>query len=210
MLAALGYIERLRVRRVPASHLLPPTNRLRYKVIKKRHYPGETTYGKTINCCLSTVILSSTCQRGMSQRLKDFLSIACMMSGLDTSALVVGIGAVEGHHGYVPSPSSLNNGLPPVASTLEHDEYVSLGISRDSDEDRKKSVYHQTTKVCRLTGALMPTYNLSEPPIVVNRILDSATRQSLCSDYERGSSAVKNHCRYPIAESDTGVGRQRH
>jgi hypothetical protein len=32
-------------------------------------------------------------------------------------------------------------------SASEHDQYVSLNISGDSDENKKKSVYHKTTKV---------------------------------------------------------------
>ena len=40
-------------------------------------------------------------------------------------------------------------GLQPVGSERSHEQYVSLDISRDSDEDKKKSVYHKTTKVRR-------------------------------------------------------------
>ena len=38
-------------------------------------------------------------------------------------------------------------GLQPVGSERSHEQYVSLDISRDSDENKKKSVYHKTTKV---------------------------------------------------------------
>jgi hypothetical protein len=55
----------------------------------------------------------------------------------------------DNNNSYVamePLPSA--NIMPQtVNSTSEHDEYVSLNISRESDEDKKKSVYHKTTKV---------------------------------------------------------------
>ncbi|KAG7368507.1 hypothetical protein IV203_031250 [Nitzschia inconspicua] len=49
---------------------------------------------------------------------------------------------------YVAMESENNVNTPPrtVGSTSEHDEYVSLNISRESDEDKEKSVYHKTTK----------------------------------------------------------------
>jgi hypothetical protein len=51
-----------------------------------------------------------------------------------------------------PTSNALGLLSQPVHSALEHEEYVSLNISRDSDEDRKKSVYHKTTEVGRENG----------------------------------------------------------
>jgi hypothetical protein len=46
-----------------------------------------------------------------------------------------------------PKSDGIRLPLQPDQSTSEHEEYVSLNVSRDSDEDRKKSVYHKTTEV---------------------------------------------------------------
>jgi hypothetical protein len=54
-----------------------------------------------------------------------------------------------------------------VQSTSDHEEYVSLNISRDSDEDRKKSVYHKTTEVGK------------ESDIVGKRIINFLTPSTL-------------------------------
>ena len=51
-----------------------------------------------------------------------------------------------------PEATATTVGLQPIGSERSHEQYVSLDISsRDSDEDKKKSVYHKTTKV-RGTG----------------------------------------------------------
>jgi hypothetical protein len=63
-------------------------------------------------------------------------------------------------------------GLPsqPVHSTAEHEEYVSLNISRDSDEDRKKSVYHKTTEVSRASDRIRDSRK-SVPTALISALL---------------------------------------
>jgi hypothetical protein len=71
------------------------------------------------------------------------------LESVDMEDMVMAPVDVEDKHAPDPTePTTTPVGLEPVGSERSHDRYVSLDISRDSDEDKKKSVYHKTTTVC--------------------------------------------------------------
>lgn len=111
------------------------------------------------------------------------------------------------------TPTTNHLGQDPVRSASDH--YISLDISRDSDDYKKKSVYHKTTTVNQrfdvfAAAKFCRPHPKTLPSIVSFFFASAANCKGVRSNHERRRGIVTDHGRYEIARPNTSSRTQRH
>jgi hypothetical protein len=89
--------------------------------------------------------------------------------------------AADDDQSHDPTQDILNVESQPVDA--DHDVYVSLNISRESDDNNKNSVYHQTTSVCFFDSCQKDYCDDCNSNFTF--LFHVATGEGVCSDHER-------------------------